>query len=122
LRCYKPSHASYKNYGGRDIKMCPRWYGSFEAFLEDVGERPGDNYEIDRIDGNGDYEPDNCRWVTCQINQRNRRDNVVLTYRGKTQTLAEWSEELGMRYGTLAQRLYDGWDPERVLSTPIHDS
>lgn len=77
-RCYNKNLKSYKNYGGRGITVCERWNNSFLAFLEDMGYKPTDNHELDRIDNNGNYEPSNCRWVTHTENNRNKR-NTVLT-------------------------------------------
>lgn len=75
-RCLSKKNISYKNYGGRGIKVCDRWLSSFENFLEDMGERPSPEHQIDRIDNNGDYEPNNCRWVTpsenCLNNSRSK--------------------------------------------------
>ena len=72
-RCYNPNTARYSSYGGRGIKICDRWLNSFLNFLEDMGPRPNPDYSIDRIDVNGDYEPDNCRWATVKIQNENRR-------------------------------------------------
>jgi len=75
-RCTDKNHKNYKNYGGRGIKVCDRWRNSFIAFYNDMGKRP-DNMEIDRKDNNGNYEPENCRWITRLKNSRNKRNNVV---------------------------------------------
>ena len=72
-RCTWEKHKSWKYYGGRGIKICERWLHSFEAFLQDMGEKPGPEFSIDRIDTNGDYEPKNCRWADKITQTRNRR-------------------------------------------------
>lgn len=72
-RCFEPGNASYPSYGGRGITVCERWM-TFDNFLEDMGERPGPDYQIDRRDPDGDYEPGNCRWITRAENNARRRD------------------------------------------------
>lgn len=72
-RCYDRGHISYKNYGGRGIKVCDRWRKSFIAFLGDMGKRPFPKAQIDRRDNDGDYKSDNCRWSSCTVNVRNSR-------------------------------------------------
>lgn len=94
-RCNNPNHTYYHHYGGRGITVCPEW-DSFERFLADMGERPSPKHTIDRIDNNGNYCKDNCRWATWKEQGRNRRNNRLITIDGETRTLAEWSEELGI--------------------------
>lgn len=116
-RCTNPRQEGFPNYGGRGIKVCERWL-SFENFLADMGHRPSPTHEIDRIDNNGNYEPDNCHWATKRQNRNNRRDSRLLTHEGKTQSIAQWAEELGFNYSTLYQRLKLGWTTSSALNTP----
>ncbi|HFR3796773.1 TPA: hypothetical protein ACHVHO_000712 [Streptococcus suis] len=75
-RCYQKSYQHYDRYGGRGIVMCQEWKDDFMAFFKDVGKAPSGEYQLDRIDNNGNYEPNNCRWVTRQENCRNRNFKV----------------------------------------------
>ncbi|KKL97903.1 hypothetical protein LCGC14_1829790 [marine sediment metagenome] len=118
-RCTNPKVHNYHNYGGRGITICSRWM-KFENFLEDMGERPGKNHSIDRINNNGNYCKSNCRWATIKQQNRNRRDNLYFTYKNKTQLLIEWSEETGILYTILYYRIFrSGWTIEKALTTPI---
>lgn len=103
-RCNNPNYNNYYRYGGRGIAVCERWL-KFENFLKDMGESPK-GYQIDRINSNGNYKLDNCKWSTPQEQQRNRCNNRLITYQGRTQCLSAWSEELGIDYNRLYQRLY----------------
>lgn len=116
-RCANPNNTAYHNYGGRGIKVCKRWM-KFIHYLEDMSEAP-EGYQIDRINNDGNYCKSNCRWVTSKTNNRNRRDNHLETYKGKTQCLAVWAEEYQIPYGTLLARINRlGWSIEKALTTP----
>lgn len=82
-------------YSGRGIKVCDRWVNSFEAFVNDMGERPSDLHSIDRIDFNGNYDPNNCRWATELEQQRNKRSNKWIEFDGKKMILKQWADFLG---------------------------
>lgn len=116
-RCYRRSHVSYEQYGGRGIAVCDRWRGSFEAWLEDMGLPPGPGMEIDRIDTNGNYEPGNCRWATAAQNTRNRRVTPMFTHEGRTMALGAWAEECGVPYHVLKDRMRAGWTLQRAMTT-----
>lgn len=115
-RCRNPKSNRYSSYGGRGIKVCDRWL-KFENFYSDMGSRP-EGLTLDRIDVNGDYCPDNCRWITNLEQQNNRRDNVLIEFQGKVQTIADWSRELNLTYSILRGRLDRGWTVEKAFTTP----
>ena len=115
-RCRGP-HPSFSLYGGRGITVCARWE-SFENFLADMGPRPSPKHSIDRIDSDGNYEPDNCRWATRAEQSRNTRRNVFLTFGGQTMCLEDWASRIGMRPHVLGSRIQRGWSIERALTTP----
>lgn len=96
-----------EHYVLRGIKCCDSWFNSFENFYNDMGPCPGDGYSIDRIDPDGDYCPENCRWADSKTQSQNRGSfNKIFTYNGKTMVLKEWARELGIKYTTLYQRIY----------------
>lgn len=115
-RCYKEYDSHYKNYGARGIQVCERWLNSYENFLEDMGFPPSQEYQIDRIDNDGDYEPSNCRWVSRTENSRNKSNNRMITANGETKTLSAWSESSGIKRETIAMRLNRGYSPEDAIS------
>lgn len=119
-RCERPSCRGYKHYGGRGIEVCERWK-SFPAFLEDMGSKPGAEYSIDRIDVNGPYTKENCRWVTVETQRNNRRRHVYATIDGRRQTVMQWIRELNLHIKVIYTRINRGWTPERALLTPIID-
>jgi hypothetical protein len=120
-RCYNPATKSYARYGGRGITVCGRWRESFEAFLEDMGQRPSSDHSIDRIDNDGNYSPENCRWATREEQGANKRNNRYIVARGKRQTVSQWARELGVPVQVLDKRLTRGWDHERVVGEVWRD-
>ena len=119
-RCYNKNFPTYSFYGGRGITVCDEWRSDFESFFAWATTHGyTEDLTIDRIDSNGNYEPDNCRWITIQKQQRNRCSNHNVTYRGRTQCIAAWAEELNMNYWLLRKRIvYLGWDAEKAFNTP----
>lgn len=122
-RCERPTNKSYADYGGRGVKMCERWRASFADFLVDItatiGLRPSTRHSIDRIDNERGYEPGNVRWATRIEQNHNRRSTRRLTHDGKTLTLKEWSDLLGIKYTTLFQRIRSGMTASDALTAPI---
>lgn len=104
VRCNNKNSTSYEYYGGRGIKVCERWANSFENFYEDMGKRP-EGMSIDRIDMNGDYCPENCRWASKQVQNSNTRKNKYIEYRGERKTLSEWARHYDIPVWKLSQRL-----------------
>jgi hypothetical protein len=118
-RCYYPTTNGYERYGGRGIKMCDEWLNNPDSFYEwsiNNGYKKG--LTIDRIDVNGNYEPSNCRWVTKEIQDNNRRTNRKITYKGETKTLSQWSKEYNINIVTLSDRLKTGMTIEEALNKP----
>lgn len=104
-------------YGGRGIKVCDRWLNSFENFLADMGHKPSPEHSLDRYpNGDGNYEPTNCRWATNAEQSRHRRSNHRVTYLGREMLLVEAAELAGVDYDVACRRLNDGWPIEKALS------
>ncbi len=118
-RCEAPGDIGYPRYGGRGISVCDRWRASFQAFLDDMGERPSKSYQIERIDNDDNYTPDNCRWATRKEQARNRRSQTILTFNGESLCVSEWAERMGVHRGRLQNRINLGWPAERILTEPI---
>jgi hypothetical protein len=118
-RCMSPNNPSYKNYGGRGIKICDRWLKSYENFFSDMGSRPTPKHSIDRINNDGDYEPGNCRWATAAEQTRNVRRNHMVEYNGCRMTLSDASKLAGFNMRTVRTRIKSGWDVNRALSQPL---
>lgn len=103
-RCTKPNNKAYKNYGGRGIKVCNKWM-KFENFLKNMGECPK-GMSLDRINNNGNYCKSNCRWTTYNKQNRNKRNNINITFKNKTQCLTDWAKELNCNKYTVIQKLF----------------
>ena len=115
-RCFNKNDPHYERWGGRGITMCPDWKDSFMNFYEWAMEHGYQNdLEIDRIDNDHGYWPENCRWITHAEQARNKRTSILLTYNGKTQTAAEWRRELGIGKNTITIRYHKGWSVEECL-------
>ena len=117
-RCQNSNNPAFKNYGGRGIHMCDEWQ-QFKPFYEwAMTNGYSEELEIDRINNNGCYSPDNCRWVTRETQANNTRKNHYVTYKGETHTISEWSEIIGISKQTLCSRI-NNWSIERALTTPV---
>lgn len=116
-RCYTRTETAYKYYGGRGIKVCEEWKDDFQAFHDwSMANGYSDELTIDRIDVNGDYEPSNCRWSTRKEQANNTRRNHIVSFRGQSKSIAEWSETTGIKQNTILYRLRRNWTVERALT------
>ena len=113
-RCTNKNNAAYKSYGARGISVCEEWR-DFTKFLADMGN-PDKGMTIDRIDVNGNYCKENCKWSTMKEQSNNRRTNVFITYKGEKKTLAEWADFTNLGKACLSNRLNSGWTIERALN------
>jgi hypothetical protein len=117
-RCCRPSSSGYNDYGGRGITICDEWKNDFTSFYSWAIENGyNDSLSIDRIDVNGNYEPNNCRWAT-QHEQRINQRQISITYNGETKSLLEWALKTGISYEVLNYRVRSGWKPKEILTTP----
>lgn len=113
-RCLNSHSSGYPNYGARGITVCDRWR-LFDHFFADMGLRPSPNHQLDRINNDGPYTPENCHWATPVQQGRNKRSNVVITYEGVTLTMIAWAQRLGITRHALWHRLEKRWPLERCL-------
>ncbi len=114
-RCKNTRTKSYQNYGGRGVRVCDKWENSFEAFLSDVGAKPGPEYTLDRIDVNGDYCPENCKWATRKEQNRNKRTTLRDDNGEPLQTRAERE---GINYWTVKDRYKNGLRGDALFRKP----
>lgn len=117
-RCMNEKHKQFKNYGARGIFICQRWLEAFENFVEDMGEKP-DGLTLDRIDNNGPYAPENCRWATPAQQRRNQRDCKYVEYNGERLTAEELGIKLGLHPTTIRYRIKNGWKLEDIVNPEI---
>lgn len=119
-RCNNPNSNRYGRYGGRGIKVCEEWNTDFLTFRDwALSNGYRDDLTIDRIDNDGNYCPENCRWVTLKEQARNTKRNVTVELSGEEKTLIEWCELYGINYKTVRDRLLRGWDIKRALFEPV---
>lgn len=117
-RCSNPNSQYWRNYGGRGIRVCAEWddFGTFRRWALSHGY--SDNLTIDRIDVNGDYCPENCRFADAKTQANNTTRNIRVEYEGKTYTLSEFADHLGYAYSVIKWRYKHGWSIERIASEP----
>ena len=117
-RCLNKNIPNYKDYGGRGITICEEWKNSFETFYKDMGNRPKGT-SIDRIDNNENYCKENCRWSLPKVQARNKRNNIMITYKGNTLCSTDWASKLRLKRQTLEGRLRKNWSVERAFTQSL---
>lgn len=117
-RCYDPKSDRFYRYGARGIYVCDRWH-DFNTYYADMGDPPDPGYSIDRIDNDGPYSPENCRWATGSQQARNRKDTHKITVDGVTQSLTGWAESSGIPRTAIQRRLQRGWSERDAVTLPI---
>ena len=121
-RCYNPKCPIYKDYGARGITVCNEWLESSMPFIRwALANGYTDDLEIDRIENNGNYSPDNCRWVTRSENCLNRRDTFIVNLDGEDIKVWEYAKKVGIHHQTLKMRIRRGWSVEKALTTPLQE-
>ena len=121
-RCLCPGNDAYRHYGGRGITVCEEWVDSFEAFLRDMGEKPGPEYTIERNNNNDGYRPGNCSWAKMDKQAQNRRGNRNITIDGVTKCRTEWLRHFGIKKDTFDTRIRLGWDLMDAVTVPASRS
>lgn len=119
-RCSNPKNRKFYRYGGRGITVCEEWQ-TFEPFYEwAMANGYSDNLSIDRIDNNGNYCPENCRWATNQEQANNTSKTIKIEFNGETKTLSEWADSIGINRECLWKRIYlRNWPIVKALTTPL---
>ena len=118
-RCTNSRNAEFHRYGGRGISVCDRWLNSFENFIKDMGNKP-EGMSLDRIDTNGNYCPENCRWATDVQQNNNTRKNRFITHEGQTLSYTQWSKQLGGNPNLVYLRIRGGWDDVSAVTIRVN--
>lgn len=117
-RCHNPAYKRYADYGGRGIRVCARWR-KFEGFYEDMGDPPFKGALLERKNNDKNYTKSNCVWATREAQNRNKRNTVMVEYRGKIYKLCDLTDSLGLNYFKVYQRMHTyKWSVERAIETP----
>lgn len=115
-RCYDPKNKRYEQYGGRGIIVCKEWLDNYMNFRNwAMSNGYNDNLTIDRINVNGNYEPNNCRWATMSEQQNNVTRNRILKYKGEEKTMSEWAKAYNIPYSKFNKRIQMGWNIEKII-------
>ena len=134
-RCYNVKSINYKWYGGRGISICSEWINKEKASIPNTNIRNTtkgflafrtwalsngykEDLTLDRINGDKDYSPDNCKWVTMKEQNNHTKHNRMCCYNGQTRPLVQWCEILNLNYSKVNQRLWRGWSVEKAFTTP----
>jgi len=118
-RCLCPTNKDYHKYGGRGVSVHPEWL-DFAVFIKDMGPRPSTRHSIERLNLNGNYEPDNCEWALPKQQANNRRTSHIITYNDLTKTLTQWADTLDTTEDVIRRRIYKyNWPVEQALTTPV---
>lgn len=120
MRCYNPETPNYERYGGRGISVCDSWQNNFRMFLKDMGIRPTSKHTIERMDNDGPYSPENCKWATYKEQNRNKINNHLITYGRKTLSITEWAEYFNVNrdliWGRIRRRQKTGFSESSIIA------
>jgi hypothetical protein len=120
-RCYSINFKDYVNYGARGIQVNSNWLGinGFNNFFKDMGNKPSTEHTLDRVDVNGNYSLDNCRWATRKTQQNNRRNTIYVSYHGKQYKFQELLDKSNLKRYQVEIRISRGWTIEDAFDKPI---
>jgi len=118
-RCHNPNIKAYHWYGARGIIVCDRWRESFTSFLSDMGERPSRHHSLHRIDNDGPYSPENCKWVERDVQSANTRAVHLLEYKGQRLPISGWARKVQVKAHTISARLGRGWTESEAIGTDL---